>query len=412
MGKNKKKKKSPQDGQKTREDATQQPPKVRNNESSKSAPKKKNRDPNPLLTAQHKFLKSLSPQSRNHFFSSKHVTPEKRAEIWEDQADLGETLVNSYAWATPDPRLLKVFQHFGPIVEVGCGANAYWSKWMNGEGGVDVVAFDMSLDAGGKIGSGSRKKSSNKKAKQNKVNNNDDGSAKTGGLVIRLGNPETLAKDEEIRDSDRALFLCYPDEEEYQRPEGNDGDDDEEDVVPPMSMGAACLEHFTGNTVIHVGELFGDTLSLEQAPFGRSSSNEFQQRLAGEYHCILKMRLTNNWLHVKDTLSVWKRSETCCMAFQNDDDSEGDEEEDEVYYKYIPPRDVLPVDLAAPCVAHLLGRSDVVTRKRDIDEEESYSLFPDTGKGGIDDKRGKSSDGGKKKRKKDSDILPIAGNAW
>jgi hypothetical protein len=95
---------------------------------------------NPLLTAQQHFLNSLSPTERNHFFSSTHVTPERRAEIWEEQADLGETLVNSYAWATPDPRLIKVFQHFAPIVEVGCGANAYWSRWMNAVGGVDVIA--------------------------------------------------------------------------------------------------------------------------------------------------------------------------------------------------------------------------------------------------------------------------------
>ena len=88
-------------------------------------------DDNPLLKQQQHFLNSLSPQVRSHFFSSTHVTPAERAEVWEKQADLGEALVNSFAWATPDHRLLKIFQHFGPIVEVGCGANAYWSKWMN-----------------------------------------------------------------------------------------------------------------------------------------------------------------------------------------------------------------------------------------------------------------------------------------
>ena len=88
-------------------------------------------DSNPLLEKQQQFLNSLSPKIRSHFFSSTYVTPAERAEVWENQADLGETLVNSYSWATPDPRLLKIFQYFGPIVEVGCGANAYWAKWMN-----------------------------------------------------------------------------------------------------------------------------------------------------------------------------------------------------------------------------------------------------------------------------------------
>ena len=75
---------------------------------------------NPLLHIQQRFLQSLPKQVRSHFFSPTHVTPEQRAEIWEAQADIGEELVNTYAWATPDPRLLKVFQHFSPIIESKC----------------------------------------------------------------------------------------------------------------------------------------------------------------------------------------------------------------------------------------------------------------------------------------------------
>jgi len=385
MGKNKKKKKSNYSHTGDGIELSKVP-----NESSKTAAKRQKRDTNPLLTSQKKFLKSIEPQLQSHFFSPKHVTPEQRAKIWEDQADLGETLVNSYAWATPDPRLLKVFQRFGPIVEVGCGANAYWSKWMNAEGGVDVVAFDASLDVGGKI-SGTEK-------------SNISVSVNTGGLVIRQGSPKTLFEDTEVRDSNRTLFLCYPDEEDNQQ----DGDDEKDER--PVSMAAACLEHFTGTTVIHVGELYGDTLSLEQAPFGRSSSNEFQQRLASEYHCILKMRLENNWLHVRDTLSVWKRTETCCMAFQNENDEE--DEEDEVHYKYIPPEEMLPADLAAPCVAQLLNIGS--TREKDAKSEindKSDFLPPETAQVDIDTKRSKSSDCGENNRKK-TETKVIAGNAW
>ena len=32
--------------------------------------------------------------------------------------------------------------------------------------------------------------------------------------------------------------------------------------VPTVVMGAACLNHYKGQYVIHVGELFGDTLSM------------------------------------------------------------------------------------------------------------------------------------------------------
>ncbi len=66
------------------------------------------RDSNPLLTAQRKFITSLPKKARSHFFSPTHITPEQRAEIWEDQADLGEKLVDSYAWATPAGNLVGI----------------------------------------------------------------------------------------------------------------------------------------------------------------------------------------------------------------------------------------------------------------------------------------------------------------
>jgi len=297
-------------------------------------------------------------------------------------------LVNKYAWSTPDERLLPVFRQFGPIIEVGCGANAYWSRWMNKEGNVDVVALDMSLNDGGLINT-TYKKSGNDEAKSGSENT-------TGNLVIKQGSPATLSEDEEIRNSDRTLFLCYPDEEDNQMLENSNKDDDEE-LQPPLSMAASCLEHYTGEYVIHVGELYGDTLSLEQAPFGRSSSSEFQLRLAGEYHCILKLKLNNNWLHVRDTLSVWKRTETCCMAFEKEDGEEEDDSDDDMYFKYIPPEETIPVDVAAPCCAHLLNPPS--TNSADKKEKSS-----------IKDEKIGSTKSTKEKKKKMNDA--VAGNAW
>ena len=331
----------------------------KNNKKRKHASINADQDPtqksNPLQTAQESFLKSLSAETRLHFFSSKHVSPEQRAEIWENQADLGEKLVNKYAWATPDARLLKVFQYFSPIVEIGCGSNAYWAKWMHG-GGVDVIAFDASPESGGKIDANGTGKKMKNKGKQS------GGDVKSDGLTIRRGGPTILSTDKDISDSKRTLFLCYPDEEEYHESESEEEDEDsytghDMKSPKPKSMGAACLQHFTGSTIIHVGELYGDTLGLDQSPWGRSSSCEFQERLAAEYHCILRMKLTNNWLHVKDTLSVWKRSEICEMVYENDSDDEDGSTEEECY-KYIPPEEQLPLDAAAPCVAHLLSNSE------------------------------------------------------
>ncbi|KAL7447585.1 hypothetical protein ACHAXS_007900 [Conticribra weissflogii] len=283
-----------------------------------SSPKAKPTPPsssnsNPLQTRQQTFLNSLSPTLRHRFFSpdTRTITPAQRAAIWEKQAELGERLVDRYAWATPDDRALEVFRHFGPIVEVGCGANAYWARWMNREGGVDVLALDVSLDAGGKIGllsdgneedgneeEDGKKKMEKKKKKSDLKEKSDDENEnekrhvklKRDGLEIRHGGPEMLSSDPQIRDSGRTLFLCYPDEEDDQPPPKHDDDDDDDDdddnhddegLAQPTSMAASCLEHFSGDTIIHVGELYGDTLSLEQAPWGRSSSREFQERGEG-----------------------------------------------------------------------------------------------------------------------------------
>jgi len=303
----------------------------------------------------------------------------------------GEKLVNKYAWSTPDERLLPVFQQFAPIIELGCGANAYWSRWMNKEGNVDVVALDMSLNDGGLINA-----TTNNKSEKNETKSDDDKT--TGGLVIKQGSPTTLSEDEEIRNSDRTLFLCYPDEEDNQMPE-NSNKDEEEELQAPLSMAASCLEHYSGEYVIHVGELYGDTLSLEQAPFGRSSSSEFQQRLAGEYHCILKLKLNNNWLHVRDTLSVWKRTETCCMTFEKEDGEEEDDSDDDMYFKNIPPEEALPVDVAAPCCTHLLNPP--CTNSADKKENSS-----------IEDEKIDSTKGKKNKNKKKAKHDEVAGNAW
>ena len=151
----------------------------------------------------------------------------------ERQAEIGEKLVDSYAWATPDNRCLEVFKHFGPIVEVGCGSNAYWANWMARAGGVDVVALDLSLDSGG-----------------GKINKNRTSGQSRGGCQVLRGGPASLSENNL---SSRTLFLCYPDEEDTLE---DDGDDAEQ----PMSMAAQCLENFSGDTIIYVGELFGDTL--------------------------------------------------------------------------------------------------------------------------------------------------------
>lgn len=305
---------------------------------------------NPLYREQQSFLSSLTTRERDFYFSSLSsdaITPDRRAELWMKQADIGEELVNKYAWATPTVECLKIFREFSPIVEIGSGSNAYWANYMIQTAGVDIVAYDINLRGGGKILPDGIVGAQELKRKTEKSK---------GSLVLRKGGPEVL-KLPELRN--HTLFLCYPDEEDS--PVSDDESSNSQEANrQPLSFGWQCLSEYQGDYVIHVGELavLGDaTLNMEQSPWGRSSSPEFQQRLASEFHCIAKIDLPN-WLHVRDSISVWKRSEICQMTFVGDENEE-QEDEEMIEYRHIPPEEMLPRNIIAPCMAHLLKPSSL-----------------------------------------------------
>ena len=67
--------------------------------------------------------------------------------------------------------------------------------------------------------------------------------------------------------------------------------------------------YMLGQYVIHVGELLtsGGTLSFPQAPWGRTSSSDFQVTLSEEFHCILSASLPR-FPFSRDYITVWKRT--------------------------------------------------------------------------------------------------------
>ena len=352
----------------------------------------------PLVAAKNPFRDKLqaflsthfSSDERQHFFSNAHVSPERRAQLWEQQADVGEALVNAYSWAVPTPTSLRILGQFAPLVELGCGANAYWGKllWQQG---IDIVCYDKSPQTGGHLERAAGRTTRQKNPPKDR-NSIDKSNHKDQDLVVRRGGPDVLADH-----SDRTLFLCYPDE-------NDDNDDDSTDNMDnhepdPLPLGLACLQAYSGDFVIHVGEVYGDSLSLPQAPWGRSSSPAFQQELAAHFHCILKVPLGESWIHVRDSLTVWKRTQLCTMVFaasssDNENDNDNDDDEEEVTYRYIPPEEQLPMSFAVPAWQHLLtGETDTpssswtITNKEpkkkspkepsslnDDSEDESYSL--------------------------------------
>jgi hypothetical protein len=147
-----------------------------------------------------------------------------RGEIWDDITGKSQALCERFAWAVPDARALRVVANFGPLIEIGAG-KGYWSRLLR-DAGVDILAYDKFLP--------------------------DRLSMWT---EVKKGGAEVLSSAAAVG---RNLFLCYPDEAE--------------------SMAADCLERFTGEYIVHVGETIftGTAMGAPVAPFGRTSSADFQ----------------------------------------------------------------------------------------------------------------------------------------
>ncbi|KAF1320408.1 Nhac na:h antiporter, partial [Globisporangium splendens] len=261
-----------------------------------------------------------------------------------------------YAWAIPDERALRIIKHYGPsdgclcvqIVEMGAGSG-YWSKLLQLRG-VDIVCYDLHVagedeengkereqgeeDADGdnedhQDGSAHSEEGDdeNADADGNDEHGDDEDVEEYGSAVNGQGEREgerhdgdgdeyvdEEEDDEEVeveqiywtnvlqgtpkdlrKHLDRTLFLCYPD----------DFEDSSE------SMALQSLYNYSGDTVIHVGEVFGQSVCLP-GPWGRTSAQEFQVHLASVFHKVLQVPLPS-WHSSVDTLTVWKRTKSCMM---------------------------------------------------------------------------------------------------
>jgi len=168
---------------------------------------------NPFLTDFEKAYKKLNDGEKLTNLFDPSTSSGDRALLWGEMCQIGESLVDKYAWAVPIDRAISLLKEFSPIVEVGCGSNAYWGKVMEAAK-IDVRCYDNDSE-GGKI---------NKKRKLEAGSN-------SSSSLLRTGGPEVLQLDE---CQGRNLFLCFPDEEF-----GGDGED-------LGGLGLACLDHFRG----------------------------------------------------------------------------------------------------------------------------------------------------------------------
>jgi len=272
-----------------------------------------------------KELKETIPCWDNMF--SHEVDEEDRAQAWMRLEILGEPLIKKYAWAIPDEKALKIVAEFGPIIELGAGLG-YWA-WLLQQRGVDIIAFD-------------------------KYTSKDNGA----WTDVRKGDPAVLgtdvAKKGKLTPGSRAALCHAP-------PVGPGGDahaamEDYFSVATPVvraisplvkkprtllisypdqgeSMATECLEHFQGDTIIHIGELLpggtGTRSGGHQAPWGKTTNSDFQVELAETFHCVLSYALPCMPFS-KDYLTVWVRTKwTAGRSGQEGLVQEQEEEEEE-----------------------------------------------------------------------------------
>ena len=266
-----------------------------------------------IVKSRNKYLKEIRQLRKtipnwDNFFAEEN--DEDSAAGWVRLDVLGGPLCKKYAWAIPNQRALNIIANFSPVVEIGAG-KGYWASLLL-EMGVDIECYDKK------------------------------GNKKGNWTEVKVGGPKVLA---EKGMSKKTLFLCYPDDSN--------------------NMAVKCLDHFSGEYIIHVGELIttGTLSGGEQAPFGRTTGSDFSVALAESFHCLLTASIPR-FPFSKDCITVWKRTQfapgkSVVLAENHSEDNDndngndnGDEEED--CWASIPPEEVLPEDRAAPCLAHLL----------------------------------------------------------
>ena len=217
----------------------------------KQEKKERKRNKDPSLKGNELFAKWQANQQRLPADFPRLLDPaldeERRGDLFEAEDEDAQT---KYAWAIPDERALRICASYAPLVEMGAGAG-YWARLLR-DRGVVVEPFDCDVGASTRAA----------------------GVAARPWTAVQQGGPEVLP-----RFPDSALLLMYPDDLESHEEGGEAGQG--------TALSVLALEAYEGDTVIHVGELFGDTLTVSMEgqempdtpyPWGRSTQPAFQVR--------------------------------------------------------------------------------------------------------------------------------------
>lgn len=162
---------------------------------------------------------------------------------------LRTALVQKYAWAIPCDAALDAIKSLNkPILEMGAGTG-YWA-YLLGEMGVDVLPFDTDPPS----------------TKRNQYRHRKE------WVPIARGTPNIIAQH-----PDRVLMLCWP-------PYNN-------------SMASDSLYHYTGDTLIFIGEYYGCT-----------GDDQFFAELDRHWTRLPTIQIPN-WFGLNDNMFILQRKQ-------------------------------------------------------------------------------------------------------
>lgn len=186
---------------------------------------------------------------------------------WYWESDDGEMhyrdeLCRQYAWSIPDPLSLAfVAEHLGTrAVEMGAGTGYY--AWQLSQLGVDICCYDWHPPDVSSI--------NHYHSPYRADNSVFLGETRPVFFPVQPGTPEALSAH-----ADRTLFLCWP---------------------PMTEMAIECLQHYSGNRLVYVGEQDG----------GCTGDGAFFAALERAWEEVATHRPVQ-WFGIHDYITVYER---------------------------------------------------------------------------------------------------------